>query len=193
MNFDCVVVITDDSLRCVTVSAVTGIISGVVIFLVAENFWIKTACQFFWADRFLLPILPLLSRENQSDPATGRWHTASAWKQNLSPVIVIIHTISFSPAESIVVRLYFYAVVDYPSDKYRDWCIHVPHTNLTASRVETLFICRIFGKDSNSQFSYAFDELDNRNISSTNKLERLNRAIRRWSSIVGIFRQLVLM
>ncbi|MFC2604011.1 MAG: transposase [Treponema sp.] len=50
-----------------------------------------------------------------------------------------------------------------------------------------MFICRILGKDSNSQFSYAFEELDNRNIFSTNKLERLNRAIRRWSSIVGIF------
>ena len=55
MNFDCVVVITDDSLRCVTVSTVAGIISGVVIFLVArmfihfgfQDFWIKTACQFF--------------------------------------------------------------------------------------------------------------------------------------------------
>ena len=38
MNFDCVVVITDDSLRCVTVSTVAGIISGVVIFLVARMF-----------------------------------------------------------------------------------------------------------------------------------------------------------
>ena len=38
MNFDCIVVITDDSLHCVTVSAVAGIISGVVIFLAAQMF-----------------------------------------------------------------------------------------------------------------------------------------------------------
>ena len=38
MNFDCVVVITDDSLSRVTVSAVAGLISGVVIFLVARMF-----------------------------------------------------------------------------------------------------------------------------------------------------------
>ena len=34
----------------------------------------KNGLSVFWADRFFLPILPLSSRENQSDPATGRWH-----------------------------------------------------------------------------------------------------------------------
>ena len=34
---------------------------------------------------------------------------------------------------------------------------------------------------------YAFEELDSRKISSTNTLERLNREIRKRSSVVGIF------
>ena len=46
MNFDCVVVITADSLRRLTVSAVAGIISGVVIFLVARMF-IHFGFQYF--------------------------------------------------------------------------------------------------------------------------------------------------
>lgn len=46
--------------------------------------------------------------------------------------------------------------------------------------------CLEEGFEDSIQF-YAFEELDSRKISSTNTLERLNREIRRRSSIVGIF------
>ena len=46
--------------------------------------------------------------------------------------------------------------------------------------------CLEEGFEDSIQF-YAFDELDSRKISSTNTLERLNKEIRRRSSVVGIF------
>ena len=46
--------------------------------------------------------------------------------------------------------------------------------------------CLEEGGEDSVQF-YAFEELDSRKISSTNTLERLNREIRRRSSVLGIF------
>src|SRR5574344_577409 len=46
--------------------------------------------------------------------------------------------------------------------------------------------CLEEGFEDSIQF-YAFEELDSRKISSTNTLERLNKEIRRRSSVVGIF------